>query len=152
MNVSSESMYFKTIRYTIDFRFMQDVIFQIHLQKRVANFSRFQTYYIISCFNRKNVIHTLCSVLPQKLCIAFYIWILALFSTTVSCFLFSLTLCSVSSRTVLRTTHLGWLQRELLSSCSIYRQVADKFKSGFTNKWKKQAFYPFEIKYQETNG
>ena len=44
---------FNNLSTTVDFRFKQDVIFQIHLHKRVANFSYFQFYYIKYCLNQK---------------------------------------------------------------------------------------------------
>ena len=44
------------------------------------------------------------------------------------------------------------LHRELLSSCSIYRQVADKFKSGFRNKWINRLFIPLKSNIENQTG
>ena len=48
---------------TLDFRFTQDIIFQIHLHKRVANLSRFHFYYIKSCLKIKNFWKNYCTYL-----------------------------------------------------------------------------------------
>ena len=47
---------------------------------------------------------------------------------------------------------LACLQCELLSSCSIYRQVADTFKSGFTNKWINRLFIPLKSNIKKQTG
>ena len=41
---------------TVDFWFKQHIIFQICVDKRVANFFRFHSYYINSCINQKPLI------------------------------------------------------------------------------------------------